>query len=135
MPDADPKDLSPAEWKVMNIVWDLQKAMAREVYTIAGEQHGWKPPTVKTLLKRLVDKGYLVTTQVGNGFVYRPARSALASVRAAADTLLSNATESVTGPLLAHMVEASSLSVADIDSLQKLIDDKKKALKQKHGKR
>jgi len=135
MPDADPKDLSPAEWKVMNIVWDLQKAMAREVYTIAGKEHGWKPPTVKTLLKRLVDKGYLFTTQVGNGFVYRPARTALASVRAAADTLLSNATESVTGPLLEHMVEASSLSAVDLDSLQKLIDDKKKALKQKHGKR
>ena len=69
MSDArDQKDLSPAEWKVMKIVWDLQKGMAREVYTIAGREHGWTPTTVKTLLKRLVDKGYLLTSQVGNGF-------------------------------------------------------------------
>lgn len=135
MAPSDPKDLSPAEWKVMNIVWDLQKAMAREVYTVAGERHDWKPPTVKTLLKRLVDKGYLVTTQVGNGFVYRPARSALASVRAAADTLLSNATSAVTGPLLAHMVEASSLSEADLDSLQRLLDEKKKEISRRARKR
>ena len=88
----DQKDLSAAEWKVMKIVWDLQKGMAREVYTIAGEAYGWAPPTVKTLLKRLVDKGYLSTTEVGNGFVYRPAQSALAILRNAADTLLEHAT-------------------------------------------
>ncbi|MEA1952412.1 MAG: BlaI/MecI/CopY family transcriptional regulator, partial [Planctomycetota bacterium] len=65
-------NLSAAEWKVMRVVWDLKKAMAREVYTVAGRKHGWTPATVKTLLKRLVDKGYLNTTKVGNGFVYRP---------------------------------------------------------------
>ncbi len=30
------KDLSKAEWKVMKVVWELQKAMAREIYAIAG---------------------------------------------------------------------------------------------------
>ena len=89
----------------MKIVWELQKAMAREVYTIAGEQYSWTPATVKTLLKRLVDKGYVSTTRVGNGFVYRPARTALSTLQSAADTLMTNAVEGVTGPLLAHMVE------------------------------
>ncbi len=125
-----PKDLSPSEWKVMRIVWSLQKAMAREVYTVAGEENGWSPPTVKTLLKRLVDKGYLQTTTVGNGFVYRPSRSALASLRSAADTLRSNAIEGTTGPLLQHMVQSSSLSSDDLDELQQLIADKKKQLAQ-----
>ena len=77
MSDSEQKDLSKAEWKVMKIVWELRKAMAREVYTIACEQHSWTPATVKTILKRLVDKGYVSTTQVGNGFVYRPAQTAL----------------------------------------------------------
>ncbi len=126
------KDLSRAEWKVMKIVWELKKAMAREVYTIAGEQHSWTPATVKTLLKRLVDKGYVSTTPVGNGFVYRPAQTALATLQAAADTLLTNAVDGATGPLLVHMVERMALSEDDLDSLQKLIDAKKKAIK-KHG--
>ena len=124
----DQKDLSAAEWKVMKIVWDLQKAMAREVYTIAGSEHGWSPATVKTLLKRLVEKGYLSTTKVGNGFVYRPAQSAISILRRAADTLLDNTTRAATAPLLAHMVEASPLSQADLDALQQLIESKKQAL-------
>jgi BlaI family transcriptional regulator, penicillinase repressor len=123
------KDLSKAEWKVMKIVWELRKAMAREVYTIAGEQHCWTPATVKTILKRLVDKGYISTTRVGNGFVYRPAQSALATLQSAADMLMTNAVEGMTGPLLVHMVEQTALSEDDLDLLQKLIDAKKKSLK------
>jgi BlaI family penicillinase repressor len=129
------KDLSKAEWKVMKIVWELQKAMAREVYTIAARQHSWTPATVKTILKRLVDKGYVSTTQVGNGFIYRPAQSALATLQSAADTLLTNAVEGATGPLLVHMVERMSLSEDDLDSLQKLIDAKKRSLKSRGGKK
>ncbi len=89
------------------------------------------PATVKTLLKRLVDKGYVSTTPVGNGFVYRPAQTALSTLQSAADTLLTNAVEGVTGPLLAHMVERMSLNEDDLDSLQKLIDAKKQALKKR----
>jgi predicted transcriptional regulator len=134
MSPEEPKDLSRAEWKVMKIVWELRKAMAREVYTIAGEQYSWTPATVKTLLKRLVDKGYVSTTKVGNGFVYRPALSALSTLQSAADALLTNAVDDATGPLLVHMVEQTSLSEADLDSLQKLIDAKKESLK-KRGRR
>ncbi len=60
MSSAERKDLSRAEWKVMKIVWELQKAMAREVYTIAGEQYSWTPATVKTILKRSGRQGLLI---------------------------------------------------------------------------
>ena len=133
MTNKEQKDLSAAEWKVMRIVWDLRKAMAREVYTIAGEEHDWTPATVKTLLKRLVDKGYLHTTKVGNGFVYRPAQTAISILSSAADTLLGNAACGTTGPLLAHMVEQSSLDESDLEALQNLIREKKKSLDGKGG--
>src|SRR5258708_22259564 len=113
----------------MKIVWELRKAMAREVYAIASQQFDWSPATVKTILKRLVDKGYVSTTPVGNGFVYRPARTALSTLQTAADALMTNAVEGATGPLLAHMVERSTLSEDDLDSLQQLIDAKKQSLK------
>jgi BlaI family penicillinase repressor len=131
MSDEEQKDLSKAEWKVIKVVWELRKAMAREVYAIAGREHSWTPATVKTILKRLVDKGYVTTTKVGNGFVYRPAQGPLPTLQAAADALMTNAVEGVTGPLLAHMVERVSLSVEDLDALQKLIEAKKRSLKKR----
>ncbi|WP_050986189.1 BlaI/MecI/CopY family transcriptional regulator [Schlesneria paludicola] len=130
MNSTERKDLSKAEWKVMKIVWELQKAMSREVYTIAGQQYSWAPATVKTILKRLTTKGYISATPVGNGFVYRPILSAATLLQSAADNLLTNAIEGTTGPLLVHMVEQSSLNADDLDSLQKLIDAKKQSLQQ-----
>ena len=106
----------------MRIVWRLKECAAREVYTEAGEQHGWSVSTVKTMLRRLVEKGYLKAKPVGNSFLYRPAKSALASLTKAADTLLDNTLEGTTGPLLAHMVKKSDLTGAEVAELRALLD-------------
>ena len=62
---------------------------------------------------------------------YKSCGSALGGLQSAADTLLTNTVEGMTGPLLAHTVERTSLSDHDLDSLQKLIDSKKKSLKKR----
>jgi predicted transcriptional regulator len=122
MPRRQPETLSPAEWKVMRIVWQQGNCAARDVYEEAGRLHGWATSTVKTILRRLVAKGYLRTTRVGNSFLYRPARPALKSLLAAADDLLENAVEGTTGPLLVHMVKRSRLSAEDLARLKALLD-------------
>ena len=122
MPRAIPDPLTPAEWKVMKIVWRRKDCAARDVYQEAGRAHGWSPSTVKTILRRLVEKGHLSTTQVGNSFLYRPTRPPLKAVLGAADVLLNNLLEGMTGPLLAHMVKKSKLSPEELDQLRALLD-------------
>lgn len=123
MPRRKSDPLSPSEWKVMKIVWERKSCAARDVYEVAGQAHGWSPSTVKTILRRLVEKGFLTTTQVGNSFLYRPARPALKSLCRAADSLLDNALEGTTGPLLAYMVKKSRLSHEEIEQLQALLEE------------
>ena len=88
MAGRDPVPLSPAEWKVMKILWRRGSCAARDAYEEAGQEYGWAASTVKTILRRLTAKGYLKTRRVGNSFLYRPARPALKSLLLAADTLL-----------------------------------------------
>lgn len=106
----------------MNIVWRRKRCAARDVCEDARREHGWSASTAKTLLRRLVEKGYLQTTQVGNSFLYRPARPALSALRRAADTLLQNAVDGTVGPLLAHMVKCSRLSPDEVIELRALLD-------------
>lgn len=115
--------LTPAEWKVMKLVWQQKACAARDVYQAAGQEHGWAPSTVKTMLRRLVEKGYLTTTQVGNSFLYRPAQPALQSLLGAADDLLQNALGGTVGPLLAYMVKKSQLSAKELAQLRALLDE------------
>lgn len=114
--------LSTTEWKVMKIVWQLKSCAARDVYTRACEEFGWTPSTVRTLLSRLVDKGFLKTTPVGNCLVYRPARSFLRSLHDAADDLLDKTLAGKAGPLLSYMVQKSNLSKEEIEELRSLLD-------------
>lgn len=118
---ADP--LTPAEWKVMKIVWRRGSCAARDVYLEAGARHAMTPSTVKTHLRRLVDKGHLATRRVGNSFLYTPTRPALRSLKTAADRLLENALEGTTGPLLAYMLKKSKISREELDELRALLDE------------
>ena len=121
---AEPDPLTPAEWKVMRIVWQLKGCSARDVYQEAGRSLGWAPTTAKTVLRRLVEKGALTTMQVGNSYFYRPAGSAVGSLLAAADNLLENMLEGTTGLVLSHMVEKSTLSQEEMAKLRALLDAK-----------
>ncbi len=114
--------LSPAEWKVMKIVWQLKSCASRDVYTIAGQEIGWTPNTVRTLLNRLVEKGFLNTTQIGNCYVYKPARSFLSSIYDAADALLDKTLAGKAGPVLSYLVKKVDLSQEEIDELRALLD-------------
>jgi BlaI family transcriptional regulator, penicillinase repressor len=114
--------LTPAEWKIMRIVWRHRSCSARDVYQEAADLHGWAISTVKTLLRRLVEKGHLKTGRVGNSFVYRPSQPALKSLVTAADNLLANVLSGMAGPLLMHLVKKSDLSPDDIAQLRELLD-------------
>jgi BlaI family transcriptional regulator, penicillinase repressor len=121
-PDESIEAMTPAEWKVMKIVWRQKGCAARAVYTEAGRALAWAPTTAKSVLRRLVEKGHLTTTQVGNSFLYRPAESAVKSLLAAADALLDNVLDGTTGLVLTHMVEKSQLSDDELAKLRKLLD-------------
>ena len=111
-----------AEWKVLKIVYELGSCAAREVVEQAQATDGWSTSTVKTLLRRLVDKGHLKARRIGTSFLYRPSRPIHSELRSSADALLERATEGAMGPLLQYLVKRSQLSDQELDQLQELID-------------
>jgi BlaI family transcriptional regulator, penicillinase repressor len=129
--DESAEPLTPAEWKVMKIVWRRKACAARDVYEEAGRSLGWAPTTAKSVLRRLVEKGHLTTTQVGNSFLYQPAASAVKSLLAAADALLENVLEGTTGLVLSHLVEKSRLSDDELSKLRALLEARTSEVKKK----
>ena len=121
------KDTSPtaAEWKILRTVHSMSPCAARDVVAAAEAEFDWTQSTIKTLLRRLVQKGQLKTKRVGNSFEYRPTRSAHKLLCRAADGLLENAVDGAVGPLLAYMVEKSRLSQSELDELHSLLEEKR----------
>lgn len=121
----DPHEPTPAEWKVLTVVRERGPLATRDVVdAVAGES--WSSSTIKTLLRRLSDKGLLESRRIGNGFVYSATRSSWQSLRRAGEQLLERAGETAVGPLLAYLVEHSRLSEQDLDELRALIEERSK---------
>jgi CopY/TcrY family copper transport repressor len=120
------KDLqiTPAEWRVMRIVWTLDETTSREVTEILQRKVDWKAATIKTLLHRLVTKSALTTTRQGRAFIYRPAVAEQETMCQAADDLFQNICERRVGRTLNHVLNQVELSKTDIENLQATLDKK-----------
>lgn len=119
-------DITPAEWRIMRIVWTLGRVTSTQVIDLLQQKVDWKPATIKTLLRRLVDKGALATTRQGRGFIYTPLIKEQITMNEAADQLFGSICEMHVGATLSHVVNSAVLSQHDIDQLQQLLEEKKK---------
>lgn len=117
-----PEDPTPAEWKILSLIWEQGPFSAREVVDALEGDTEWSTSTVKTLLRRLVDKGHLSTRKIGNSFLYTAAGSPMQLLRRAGESLLKRTSEGTVGPLLAHLVKEGDLSRSDLEELRALVD-------------
>lgn len=66
-------DLGKTEWELLNICWEKgPKTTAKEVHEASLANRYRSYVTVKTILDRLVDKGYLTRTKLGPIWLYSP---------------------------------------------------------------
>lgn len=119
--------ITDAEWKVMHILWQLGCATSSQVIDRIVPITGWSPRTVRTLLRRLAEKGVLASKKVRGSekeyvsVEYTPlfSREQCAAVhgRSFKDRVFNgNANE-----LIVHFVKASQLSEQDIAELRDLL--------------
>ena len=115
--------ISDAEWQVMNVVWNGQPLTAQEVIAGLANQAEWAPPTVKTMLHRLVKKRVLTYEAQGNRYVYRSKVRRSDCVKLASRSFLQRVFDGEAGPLLAHFLRGAKLSPDEIAKLRQIRDD------------
>lgn len=116
-------DLSRGEWLVMNLCWEQGKTTARQVFEAALAKKKWSYQTVKTMLDRLVVKGYLRGEKEGAVCIYEPAVAREKVVGRSIETFWSTVLDSTLAPLFAHLAKGRKLSREEIDSLKRLINE------------
>ena len=68
----DKPRLSTLENAVMQLVWSKKRVTADDVRLGLAKRHDLKDSTVRTILRRLEDKGYVEHDVEGRTYVYRP---------------------------------------------------------------
>jgi BlaI family penicillinase repressor len=124
--DCEPIPLAPAEWQVMKVLWDEGPLAARDVFSRLSKDTAWAYKTVKTLLSRLVAKGALDYEQIGNSYLYRAVVAREQMTRQEVRGLLDRVVSEATAPVIAQFIDEVELSDAEIRSLKRLLDEKRR---------
>ena len=115
--------VGPLENAVMHVLWERGTATADDVRLALEKTRVLKESTVRTLLKRLEEKGLLTHEVDGRTFVYRPkvgAQSvATQAVRGIIDRFCAGSVEA----LLAGMVDGEIISPDKLRELADKIDE------------
>lgn len=105
----------------MNTCWSLGKCTAREVHEALQEERPRDYQTIKTMLDRIADKGYLAVEKVGPICLYRPIVRRRNAVSEAIDEFVDVVLDRALNPLVAHLAQARRLSDEDRRALEGIL--------------
>lgn len=115
IPPHDPSELGELEHGVLLIVWRLGSVTADKVREELDRP--LKDSTVRTVLRRLEEKGYLVHSVDDRTFVYRPAESRQRVAGRAVKRIVDWFCEGSVETLLVGMVDSKVLDRAELQRL------------------
>lgn len=113
----DPAELGELERNILSIIWRLGSVTAEQVREELGRP--LKDSTVRTVLRRLEEKGYLSHSVEDRTFVYLPAESRQRVAGRAVKRIVDWFCEGSVEALLVGMVDSK---VLDRSELQRLAD-------------
>ncbi len=117
--------ISDAEWEVMEVVWDREPVGSTEVCdALAGSKRS--PRTVKTMLNRLLGKGFLEAEAEGKRYLYRACVSREECVDAASDSFRARVFGGEEAPMITHLVRNADLSPDAIRKLREMLEQKER---------
>ena len=118
--------ISDAEWLVMREFWARGEATSGEVVASVCQTQDWKPPTVMTLISRLVKKGALGFIKQGREHLYRPLVDEAHCAHEASRSFVDRVFGGKLAPLLACFAEREKLSKREIAELRRILDENTK---------
>ncbi len=114
--------VSRSEWEIMKVLWEGGPMAVGDIHARLSGDHGWAYSTAKTLVRRLVQKGWVAYERVGNSFLYRPAVSQSKAVRHEIRQFSERVLDGLLSPLVAYHAERGDLSPEDIEKLEEILE-------------
>ncbi|MFN0050575.1 MAG: BlaI/MecI/CopY family transcriptional regulator [Planctomycetales bacterium] len=114
--------LARSEWMLMEALWARGRAPAGALQADLQDSQGWAYSTVKTMLDRLVEKGYVKSRRVGNVYEYSPRMHRGTVVSKVLDDLTARVLTGSVAPLIHRLVERRALTAEEIQELREMLD-------------
>jgi BlaI family penicillinase repressor len=114
-------ELTPAQGEIMEIIWELGEVSATAVRKVLSQSRPVARNTVRTLLERMEEKGWITHREDGRTFLYRAARPRHASigqkVREVIETVCGGSPEA----LVTALLDYRGLSRGELERIRQML--------------
>lgn len=116
--------ISSAEWEVMRVLWTKGETTSTEITKILSTKQDWSASTVKTLLGRLADKGYLTSRREGRTYLYQAVLNEEEANLRAVYEVLSKICLTKHSHILEQLIQQTPMMKEQIKDLQEILASK-----------
>ena len=120
------KQLGRVQLLIMQVLWDRQRATAREITDVINATEAIAHSTVQTMLRVLEDKQAVGHEADGRTFVFHPLVAEADFKQTATQDFVERIFGGSASSLVAHLLSGENIPRKEIDAIRKLIDQKRK---------
>ena len=121
--------LTPAEWNLMECLWEHSPRTGREAVEHLQVSAGWSRSTTLTQLRRMTEKGFIRAEEKDGLTIYYPMIPRQEAVLQETDSFLQRVYNGSVGLLVSALTQKQALTQAEIDELYAILQDAEEANK------
>ena len=115
-------ELTEAEWIIIKVVWENEPCAAGTVQEALANSKDWAYSTVKTIMDRMANKGFLKIRKIRNLQLFSSAISEVDAKRGEFHKMLKRAFDGALTPMMQFLIEHEGLSKTESAQLRKLVN-------------
>lgn len=127
-------ELSPAQLEIMEVIWQLGEASASQIRSILLKKREVARNTVRTLLERMEEKGWLTHREDGRTFFYSAAQPREVSIGARVLDVIDKTCGGSPEKLVSALLDYRGLSDEELIRVRKMLDQATRKRKNKQKK-
>lgn len=120
------KELSGAEWYVLESLWADSPKIGSQIVADLSKKRGWSRSTTLTMLRRMVEKDLIACDDSGKMKAYTPLIGREEAVKKETKSFLDRVYKGSVSMLLNGFVEKRNLTSEEIDELRQILDHAQK---------
>ena len=115
--------INDTEFALLDVLWRLERATAPQVAHALEDDKGWAYSTVKTMLDRMTEKGFVKARKVGTSWEYTPAIDSTEARRSAWRRFIDAPFGGTLSAALEFIAREAPLTARQKDELRKLLEE------------
>jgi len=115
--------LSPAQWSVMECLWQAQALTGREATDLLAEKMGWNRSTTLTLLRRMEEKGFVKSTAKNGAKTYFPVLRREEAALQETESFLERVYHGSISMMVSALTHKETLKKEEIDALHAVLEE------------